>query len=82
MSSLLIILISFLTTINQVATEAHIVRPPVKGQQTHWLTDPQRNRNELLKKWLEDKRGENPTDHSSKLSTMDILHPSQLFKGI
>jgi hypothetical protein len=80
-TSTLMILISFLTAINQVITTTEVVQPPVKAHRTHWLTNPSRNRHELLKTWLENKRVETPSDSHLKSLSTNLLHPPQRFKG-
>jgi hypothetical protein len=78
----LIVLISLSAATKQATINTEIARPPAKGHRQHWLTDAPRSRNDVLKKWLENKKVEKPSDGNLKSSPFDLLHPPQQFKGI
>ncbi len=75
--SLLAILIAFFAAIIQVTTNTEFAGPSVK----HWLTDSNRNRNYLLKRWFENKQADGSADSRSASSPFDHLHKNHQFKG-
>jgi hypothetical protein len=75
--SLLTILIASFAAIIQVTTNTEFAGPSVK----HWLTDSNRNRNDLLKTWFDNKRAGGSADSRSASSLFDLLHKNHQFKG-
>jgi hypothetical protein len=80
--SLLAILITSLTLVIQVTINAKFARPSVKDFQTHWLTDSNHDRNELLKKWHGNKRIGSSSETHPASSSFDILKSNHQFKGL
>jgi hypothetical protein len=80
--SLLAILITSLAFVIQVTTNAKLARPSVKDFRSHWLSDSNHDRNELLKKWHENKRIGILSETNPASSPFDILQSNHQFKGL
>jgi len=79
--SLLVILLSSLTVISQVTTNAETVRSPAKDSSSHWLAGSLRNRNQIMKKWFGNKPTGSPTRERPASSPFHLLHSTHQFKG-
>jgi len=78
--SFLTILISSQLVIIHISTSTELDRSTINSFRSHWLSDSHGNRNEALKRWLEQKRMGGHSLDSSSSSPFDILHAHK-FKG-
>jgi hypothetical protein len=82
--SLLAILIASLATIIIIIPEsvnAESLRSSMKGFQSHWLANTNQDRNELLRKWLENKGIDTSPESRSVSAPFKTLSTNSEFKG-